>query len=146
MELRNNFKRNLKIKEKKSAMDIAYTAQMDKERKSMANKIASLQAEINSQREAFVTAEEIIKKTDELIEQLKFEKEEITKKSEQLEDSVKKLTAVLIVNEKRIGDIVEENERLIEEAKKVIDEMESKDMFLSLQGKQIDEQTMLIKK
>ena len=138
--------RDLKIKEKKSAMDIAYTAQMDKERKSMANKIASLQAEINSQREAFVTAEEIIKKTDELIEQLKFEKEEITKKSEQLEDSVKKLTAVLIVNEKRIGDIVEENERLIEEAKKVIDEMESKDMFLSLQGKQIDEQTMLIKK
>ncbi len=136
---------DMKIQEHKNAMVIVHTAKKDEEQKSMAKKIASLQSEISSQREAFLMAEEIIKETDELIEQLKFEKHEITKKSERLEGTVKKLLAVLTENEKRIGDILEENERLIEEAKVVTEDMESKDKFLCVQGKRIDEQNVLIK-
>jgi hypothetical protein len=135
----------LKMQEKKSAIDVVNAAKMEEERKSMTKKIASLQAEINSQREAFITAEDIIKKTDELIEQLRFEKEKITKKSERSEDTVKRLSYLLLVNEKRIGNIVEENAGLIAKAKKVAEEMASKDMSLSLQRKQIDEQNILIK-
>ena len=136
---------DMKIQEHKNAMGIVHTAKKDAEQKSMAKKIASLQSEINSQREAFLMAEEIIKETDELIEQLKFEKHEITKKSELLEGTVKRLSAVLTEYEKRIGDMVEENEHLIEEAKVVTEEMESKDKFLCVQGERIDEQNVLIK-
>ena len=111
----------------------------------MAKKVASLEEEGKSQREAISVAEEAIRKKDELIEQLEQEKEVFAKKVS--EDAAKKLTDkinVLSESEKRVDDLMEEKERLIEELKKGTHAMESKDVLNNAQRQRIEELETLL--
>ncbi len=127
-----------------SAIQIAMIAKM----------VASLEEESKSQREAMSVAWEAMKGKDELIEQLKQEKEVFTKKITWLEDASKKFTDTIHVlreNEKRVDDIesknfglMEEKERLIEEVKKGTHAMESKDILNNAQRHRIKELETLL--
>ena len=132
--------------EKRSASDVAKViAKMGEERKSMAEKIAGLQMETEALSAVILTADEITKKSSELIEQFKQEKEEITKKAKQSEDAREKLEEFLAEKEKRIGVIMEENEGLFKGAKEATKTIESQDILLSEQQRRIEEQSNLIK-
>jgi chromosome segregation ATPase len=139
-----------------------------------AKKVASLEEEGKSQREAMLVAEETIKKKDELIEQLKQEKVVITKKLTETETQVaktaKKVASLeeksksqreamsvaedtikekdeLIVQLKQQGKnsrFMDENERLIEEAKKATHAMESSDILINAQRHRIEELETLL--
>jgi ABC-type Fe3+/spermidine/putrescine transport system ATPase subunit len=111
----------------------------------MAKKVVILEEEGKSQREAMSVAEEAIVKKDELIEQLEQEKEVFAKKVS--EDAAKKLTDkinVLSESEKRVDDLMEEKERLIEELKKGTHAMESKDVLNNAQRQRIEELETLL--
>ena len=120
----------------------------------MAKKVASLEEEGESQREAISVAEEAIRKKDELIEQLEHEKEVFAKKITCSEDAAKKLTDkinVLSESEKRFNDIesknfrlMKEKERLIEELKKSTQTMETEDISNKVQRQRIEELETLI--
>ena len=139
-------------KEVKGLEDIVSDLKSEKDRDEtvfqiaeMAKKVVILEEEGKSQREAMSVAEEAIVKKDELIEQLEQEKEVFAKKVS--EDAAKKLTDkinVLSESEKRVDDLMEEKERLIEELKKGTHAMESKDVLNNAQRQRIEELETLL--
>jgi hypothetical protein len=113
----------------------------------MAKKIARLEEEGKSQREAMSVAEEAIRKKDELIEQLEQEKEVFAKKIAWTEYAVKELTDKindLSESEKRVDVLMDEKERLIEELQKGTHAMESKDVLNNAQRQRVEELETLL--